>query len=252
MWFDSHSHLYELKEESQAALQRASEAGVTGVLVVGVDPATSERALELARHDGVWAGAAFHPSEVKGWKDEWAEDVSVFLEEDNVVAVGETGIDLYWDDTYLDDQRAAFDAHIALAKRYDKALVIHTRNSLHETLQILSSAGPPDRLVFHCWSGDRMQLRRALDLGAYISFAGNVSFKNAQDLREVAREVPSERLLIETDTPFLTPAPHRGTRNEPAYVVLVGTALAEARREDVEDVARLTTANAYRLFGLEA
>jgi TatD DNase family protein len=252
MWFDSHCHLYELRDEAQAAMERAAEAGVTGILVVGVDPSTSETALELARGDGVWAGAAYHPSEVKGWKDEWADDVAALLEDDDIVAVGETGIDLYWDDTYLDDQKAAFEAHIALAKRHDKALVIHTRNSLDEALEILGSVGPPDRVVFHCWSGESEHLRRALDLGAYISFAGNVSFKNAQNLREAARDVPTGRLLIETDTPFLTPVPLRGTRNEPAYVVFVGAALAEARGEEVEDVARLTTANARLRLGLEA
>jgi TatD DNase family protein len=250
MWFDTHCHLYDLADDV-AALERARRAGVAGILVVGVDPPTNEKALRLAGVEGVWAGAAFHPSAVKGWKEEWITEIETFLSREKVVAVGETGIDLYWDDSYFDDQVAAFEAHVDLAKKYEKALVIHTRNSLNETLEILERVGPPERPIFHCWSGDPDQVRRAVDIGAFISFAGNVSFKSAQGLREAACEVPRDRLLVETDSPFLTPVPHRGKTNEPAYVALVGAVVAEARGVEPDEVARLTTSNAHRAFGLE-
>jgi TatD DNase family protein len=128
--------------------------------------------------------------------------------------------------------------------------VIHTRASVTAALDALTDAGAPSRLVFHCWSGDRDELRRALNLGAYVSFAGNVSFKNAANLRAAAAEVPASRLLVETDAPFLTPVPHRGRRNEPAYVPLVGRGIAAARGESVEEVEAHTYLAACELFGL--
>jgi len=253
MWFDSHSHISEAGDQAalDALVGRARDVGVNDIAVLGTDVGSSTRAIEAAQLDGVWAGAAFHPTAVKGWEDRWAEEIDALLGDDNVVAVGESGIDLYWDKSYLADQQAAFSAHIALAKKHDKALVIHTRDSLDEALAQLESETPPGKLVFHCWSGDETQMRRALDLGSFISFAGNVTFKNAENLREAAALVPDDRLLVETDSPYLAPVPKRGRENEPAYVVYVGAAIAEVRGEAVERVADATTANARRLFGLE-
>ena len=250
MWFDTHCHLYDL-EDPDGAVARARTAGVTNMVVLGVDPAQSARAIELTREEGVWAGAAYHPTSAKGWQDEWADEIDELLKNDSVVAVGETGIDLYWDTSYFDDQVNAFKKHIDLAKEHDKTLVIHTRDSIDETTAILEEIGPPNRLIFHCWSGSEPQAERAMALGSMISFAGNVSFKSAADLRAVARTIPPERLLIETDSPYLTPVPHRGRPNEPAYVVHVGAALAEARGQKPEEVAEITTSNAVRLFGLD-
>ena len=250
MWFDTHCHLYDL-DDPEGAVQRAHEAGVGDIVVLGVDAAESQRALDLTRLPGVWAGAAFHPTSVKGWDDSWANDIDALLREDRVVAVGETGIDLHWDTSYLDDQTSAFRKHIELSKTHDKALVIHTRNSFVEAAEILEEAGPPAKLVFHCWSSGPEDAARALALGSMISFAGNVSFKSAGDLREVAKRIPTDRLLVETDSPYLAPVPHRGRPNEPAYVVNVGAAVAEARGEAAEALANTTTENARRLFGLD-
>jgi TatD DNase family protein len=165
-----------------------------------------------------------------------------------VRAVGETGLDFYRDWVEPDVQRRAFRDHIALAKRFDKALVIHTRDSIDGVLDELEAAGPPQRLVFHCWSGGDDALRRALALGSYVSFAGNVSFRSAEALRSAAAQVPPDRLLVETDSPYLAPVPHRGKPNEPALVTHVGEAVAAARGEEVETVARVTTANARTLL----
>jgi TatD DNase family protein len=253
VWFDSHCHISDIEDQDELAsvLGRALEAGVTDMVVLGTDVGSSKRSIAIAGRNGIWAGAAFHPTSVAGWDDAWAKEIDELLDDPAVVAVGETGIDLYWDRTYLQDQEAAFRAHISLAKKHDKALVIHTRDSVDEALAVLEDETPPSRLVFHCWSGDLEQMGRALELGSYVSFAGNVSFKSAGDLRVAARAAPADRLLVETDSPYLAPVPKRGRKNEPAFVAFVGAAIAEARGEAVEQVAATTTANARRLFGLD-
>lgn len=257
MWFDSHCHLYEFDDPEGAVdpldevLRRAESEGVKDILVPGTDAASSEHAVRLAQHPGVWAGAAFHPTSAKGWEESWAEDIDRLLELDEVRAVGETGLDHYWDTSFNEDQENAFLAHLRLAKKHDKALVIHTRDSLDAVLDILERTGAPGRTIFHCWSGDKdHQLDRALALGAFVSFAGNVSFKNAPNLREAAVRVPADRLLIETDAPYLAPVPKRGKTNEPSFLVHVGVAVAEARGADTQEIARVTTANARSIFGL--
>lgn len=250
MWFDSHCHLFAC-DDPKGAAERARRAGVSGCLIAGIDAATSRHAAELAESTGWWASAGIHPSEMKGWRDEAMDELLPLFARPRVAAVGETGIDLYWDRSFLDDQLAGFAAHVRLAKELDRALVIHTRASVEVALDLLERAGPPERLVFHCWSGNSDALRRALKLGAFVSFAGNVSYKGAGDLRALVRAVPGERLLVETDAPYLAPVPKRGRPNEPAYVVHVGEAVAQARGEDVEVVAATTSANARALLGLE-
>jgi TatD DNase family protein len=251
VWFDSHCHLFlcEGREPANALVDRALAAGVDDMLVAGIDAASSRRALELADLDGVHAAAGIHPNESAGWEASWIEEVSDLLD-GGAVAVGESGLDFYRDAASPDDQRAAFAAHIQLARERDRALIIHTRASADAALRMLEELSPPARLVFHCWSGDERQLERALELGACVSFAGNVSFDNAGDLRTVAARVPGDRLLVETDSPFLAPAPYRGRPNEPALVALVGAALARARGDPEEAVASATSANARRLIGL--
>jgi TatD DNase family protein len=252
MWFDSHCHLHLCETGTPSQLvEAAAAAGVEGMVTIGIDVASSLRALELASDQRVFAAVGLHPNSA----DEWGPETEARLEElvsaDRVVAVGETGLDFYRDHVTPEQQRPVFEAHIDLAKRHDKALVIHTRSSIDAAMEVLASVGPPDRFVFHCWSGDRDQLARALEMGATISFAGNVSFKNAQDLRDAAMAVPADRLLVETDSPYLTPVPHRGEPNEPSHVALVGEAVAIARGQDVGTLARSTTANARRFFGID-
>lgn len=250
MWFDSHCHLFDVPGDPADAVRRAAGAGVANMLVCGTDPPTSERAAELAGLPGVWAAAGLHPTSAREWTDDVASEIESLLCRDRVVAVGESGLDMYWDTSFLDVQQRVFEAHVAWAKEHDKALVIHTRSSVDEALATLERVSPPDRLVFHCWSGDRMQMERALELGSFVSFAGNVTFKNAASLRELAALVPEDRLLVETDSPYLAPVPQRGKPNEPANVVLVGTAVAEARGEAVDAVAEATTRNAHRLLAI--
>ncbi|MGH2699666.1 MAG: TatD family hydrolase [Actinomycetota bacterium] len=254
MWFDSHCHLHLCEEKTSLddLLNRARSSGVEQIVAVGIEVDSSERALAIARaNEGVYASAGVHPNEATTWNERARAHVDELLSHDEVVAVGETGLDFYRDRTPHEQQRSAFRAHIELAKRHHKTLVIHTRESITAAIEELERATPPERLIFHCWSGDADELTRALTLGAHVSFAGNVSFKSAENLRAVARLVPGDRLLVETDSPFLAPVPHRGRANEPALAAAVGKAVAEARGEDTAEVARVTTANARRIFGLQ-
>jgi TatD DNase family protein len=251
VWFDSHCHLH-LCESARPdqIVEAASAAGVDAMLTVGIDVSSSREAVALASDQRVFAAVGLHPNAAEEWNDEVELTLRELLARDRVVAVGESGLDFYRDSASADAQQRAFTRHIVLAKEMAKALVIHTRDSLDAALDVLEKEAPPERFVFHCWSGDRRQLTRALELGAYVSFAGNVSFKSAQNLRDAAGVVPEERLLVETDAPYLTPVPFRGRPNEPSRVVLVGEAVAGARGTDAGAVARLTASNARRLLAL--
>lgn len=252
MWFDSHCHLHICEEDSPVAdlLTEAREAGVTEMLTVGFDEESNPRAVELAKEEGVYASVGIHPNSATGWDDSVAHGFEGFLSSPDVVAIGETGLDFYRDDAPRADQERAFVAHIELAKKHDKALVIHTRDSLPDALDVLEDKTPPSRFVLHCWSGSLADLDRVVEMDGYVSFAGNVSFKNASSLRDVLPSVPQDRLLIETDSPYLTPVPFRGKRNSPAKVVHVGEAVAQTLGCAPEEVARITTANARRFFAL--
>lgn len=252
-WFDSHCHLHICEEdvEVQALLEDAARAGVTTMLTVGIDPASNRRSIELARAANVWAAVGIHPNSSQGWDTAMLHDLRELATSDEVVAIGESGLDFYRDNATPEDQARAFSAHIALAKDLDKALVIHTRSSMPEALTQLETEGAPDRFIFHCWSGDEADLERARALGAYVSFAGNVSFKSAGALRDAVPLVPEDRLLVETDSPYLTPEPHRGKPNSPAKVVHVGEAVAAVLEVPIEEMAARTAANARRVFGLE-
>jgi TatD DNase family protein len=253
MWFDSHCHLQICSEDRpiEELLDGTRRAGLKGMVTVGIDIASSRRVVELADGDHVWASVGIHPNSADQLSDASLADLEELVVDPHVVAVGESGLDFYRDEAPPERQRDAFAAHMSMAKDHDVALIIHTRASVGAALDFLEKQGPPDRFVFHCWSGDGSELRRAIDLGAYVSFAGNVTFKNAPDLRERAAEVPADRLLVETDAPFLAPVPNRGRPNEPAWVGLVGTAVAEARGEDPSTVARTTERNSRTFFALD-
>ena len=251
MWFDSHCHLHLCEENGSLdeVVGRARAAGVTNMLTVGIDIPSSRRSVEIASAFGLKAAVGVHPNSSTEWDDTAESELRELLSSDVVGAVGETGLDFYRDFAPADMQRDAFVAHIELARSFNKALVIHTRDSMSEALDVLVDVGPPERLVFHCWSGDDAQLARALEIGSYVSFAGNVSFKSADNLRTSAVAVPDERLLVETDSPYLSPEPHRGKPNEPRQVSFVGLAVAQARDVHVQALADQTYRNATALFG---
>ena len=248
-WVDSHCHLQSLEGGADPALERARASGVAWVVCVGTDLASTRAAVDLAaRHPDVVATAGLHPHDASRFGEEWPT-LADLARAPEVVAVGETGFDFYYRHSPADEQERAFHAHIALAQELDRALVIHTRDAWDDTFRVLTDAGVPERTVFHCFTGGPDEARRALDLGAWVSFSGIVSFKNADDVRAAAAVTPLERVLVETDAPYLAPVPHRGRANEPSWVVDVGAALAAATGRDAREVAEATHENAAAVFG---
>ncbi|MCU1457176.1 MAG: hydrolase, TatD family [Actinomycetia bacterium] len=241
-WADSHCHLTGLDESADDVIDRARAVGVEVMVCVGTDLASSRDAVALAqRQPEVFAAVGLHPHDASRWESEGAE-LEGLLGESGVVAVGECGLDYYYGHSPADAQQAAFRAQIRLALDRDLPLVIHTRDAWPETFVILRDVGVPRRTIFHCFTGDADVAREALDLGAYLSFSGIVSFKNAADLREAAAIAPLDRVLVETDTPYLAPVPHRGRENRPEFLPDVGAALAAAMGRSVDEVARATLA----------
>ena len=249
-WVDSHCHLDSL-EDVDGALRRARAAGVEEMVTVGTDLETSRRCIEAAASTpGVWATVGIHPHDAKGFGDAELDEVVRLAAAPKVVAIGEVGLDYYRDLSPREDQHRAFRAQIRAAKELGKALVLHVRDALSDVFGVLAEEGPPERLVFHCFSGGADEARRAIELGGHVSFAGNVSYKSAEMLREAARAAPLDRLLVETDSPYLAPVPHRGKPNEPAFVVAVGAALASAIGCPVDEIGEATAANARGVFRL--
>jgi TatD DNase family protein len=249
-WVDSHCHLPSLSGGAEAALDRARAAGVERVVCVGTDLASSQASVEVAaRHVDVVPTVGLHPHDASKLDEEW-DDLVVLASTPAVVAIGETGFDFYYLHSSADEQEAAFRAQIGLAHQLGLALVIHTRDAWDDTFRVLDDAGAPERTVFHCFTGGPDEARHALSLGAYISFSGIVSFKNAGDVRAAAMVTPIDRMLVETDAPYLAPVPHRGRENEPAWVADVGAALAAATGRAQRDIATATLINTETVFQL--
>lgn len=250
-WTDDHCHLDLGADGDTAAAAEAvadaRAAGVERLITVGTDLASSADAIALARaHDGVWATVGLHPHDARNGLD----GLEALLGAPEVVAVGECGLDYHYDHSPRPQQRDAFAAQVALAHAHDLALVVHTREAWDDTFAILAAEGVPERTVIHCFTGGPDEARRCLDLGAHLSFSGIVTFKGAPEVREAATLCPADRTLVETDSPFLAPVPHRGRPNRPALVPLVGAAVAEAQGREVADVARTTWAVAARVYRL--
>lgn len=251
MLVDSHCHLDfpDLIENETAVLERMAENGVTHALCVSVKLETLPAVIGLAeRHANLYASVGVHPDNADCDEPDEARLLELATHP-KVVAIGETGLDYYWHKDSPEWQRERFRTHIRAARRCAKPLIIHTRESAADTIRLMreEDAGEPGG-VMHCFTETREVAEQALDLGFYISFSGIVSFKNAEALRDVARFVPTDRLLVETDSPYLAPMPFRGKTNQPAYVRHVAQAVADARGEGLAAVAEATTRNFFRLF----
>ena len=248
-WTDDHCHLPEDLDLAAELIAEAAAAGVARFITVGTDVEASRRAVAIAAANPgvVWATAGIHPHDAK---DGGVDVVEELLADPHVVAVGECGFDFHYDHSARNVQHDVFVAQIALAHAHDKALVIHTREAWDATFEVLASEGVPERTVLHCFTGGADEARRCLDLGAYLSFSGIVTFQSAGDVREAAALCPLDRLLVETDAPFLTPVPHRGKPNRPALVTLVGEAVAAAKGIALEAVAEATWDNASDVYGV--
>ena len=254
MLIDTHCHLDDpaYDADRDAVLARAAAAGVASVVTIGTDLATSRRAVELTRaFPQVSAAVGIHPHDAGQWTAEAVAALEALAQEPKVVAIGEVGLDYARDLAPRDRQRAAFREALQLAHRRRLPVVIHCRDAWDDCFAIVREVlQPPVRGVLHCFTGGPAELTTALDLGLTIAFAGNLTFKNADPLRAVARQVPIERTVLETDAPYLAPQSHRGQRNEPAYVAETAQVLAGLKSLGSEDVARITTVNAHALFGV--
>jgi TatD DNase family protein len=248
---DSHCHLDLMQVLVADALAAARAVGVRRVVTVGYDVDSSRWCAQAAAdHEGVSAAVAVHPNSAHRADETAYAEIARLAVLPQVRAVGETGLDHYRSGAERwPGQEESFRRHIALAKQTGKALVVHDREAHDDVLRVLAEEGAPDRTVFHCFSGDAAMAKVCTNRGYVLSFAGNVTFKNAQDLRAAAAVVPLDLLLVETDAPFLTPVPFRGRANAPALVPLTVRAVAEMQRRDVAEVVTAVTATAERVFG---
>lgn len=246
-WFDSHCHVHDprIPGGTAAAIADATTAGVRGMITVGCDRATSQAAIDVAAsHQNVWATVGLHPHDAVCGVDSIVD----LLDADRVVAVGEAGLDYYYDHSPRDVQRAAFAAQIQLAHERGLPLVIHSRDAWDDTFDVLDAERVPERTIFHCFTGGPEEARRCVDIGAFVSFSGIVTFKNAAAIQDAAREVPAGRVLVETDAPYLAPVPHRGQPNRPAWVPFVGSFVAGLRGVAPESLAEVVAANMGAAF----
>ncbi|BBY19778.1 hypothetical protein MLIT_53700 [Mycolicibacterium litorale] len=257
---DAHTHLDACgvrdADDVRAALDRAGAVGVRAVVTIADDLAAARWATQAAEWDDrVYAAVALHPTRADALTDDARAELERLAAHPRVVAVGETGMDLYWPGKLdgcaePDAQREAFAWHIDLAKRTGKPLMIHNRDADAAVLDVLAAEGAPDTVIFHCFSSDAQMARTCIEAGWLLSLAGTVSFKNAHALREAARLIPGELLLVETDAPFLTPHPYRGAPNEPYCLPYTVRALAEVRGRPAEELAQQTADNAIRAYWL--
>ena len=260
--FDTHCHLdfESFHEDAAEVVARAAEAGVTRIIVPGLDLDNASAVLALAeRFPGVYAAVGVHPNSAAGWRDEWVDALRELAQHDKVVAIGEIGLDYYWDKTPPETQHRALTAQLELSVELGLPVIIHNRDASEDVVRLLTAVAQESRKekrdaekrgVLHSFSADWATAEAALGLGFYLGFTGPLTYKKADELRASAARVPLDRVLIETDAPFLAPHPFRGKRNEPAHVRLVAERLAQVRGLSLAEVAAATTANALELFRL--
>ncbi|MCK6455663.1 MAG: TatD family hydrolase [Phycisphaerae bacterium] len=253
MWIDSHCHLTspELAADLDGVFDRAARAGVRHVITVATMPDDARRALSIARErPAVSVALGVHPHEAERVPPDWAEQCLALSRDPGVVAIGEMGLDYHYDFASRESQRGVFERQVALAIECDKPIVIHCREAQADTLAVLDAFPAARRVVFHCFTGTLDEARAVLDRGYHVSFTGVVTFRNAAALRDVARAVPDDRFMIETDAPYLSPEPVRHRRpNEPAHVVHTARVLAELRGQSEIEFARRVLANTNAFFG---
>jgi TatD DNase family protein len=254
MLFDTHAHLNadQFSEDLEEVIKRAKEVGVSNIVIVGFDRPTITKAMELVEtYDFMYASIGWHPVDAIDMKDEdlaWIEDLA---SHPKVVALGEMGLDYYWDKSPKEVQKEVFRKQIALAKKVKLPIVIHNRDATQDIVDILREENAQEvGGIMHCFSGSPETAKECVDMNFYISLGGPVTFKNAKKPKEVAEQIPMNRLLIETDCPYLAPHPNRGKRNEPSYVKLVAEEIAQLKGISYEEVARITTENAKKVFGI--
>jgi TatD DNase family protein len=254
MLFDTHVHLNadQYKDDLEEVIERAQSAGVEYMVVVGFDRETIQKAMEITeKYDFIYASVGWHPVDAVDMKPEDLEWIQELASHPKVVALGEMGLDYYWDKSPKDVQQEVFRQQIRLARKVNLPIIIHNRDATEDVVRILKEEKVEEvGGIMHCFTGSLEVAKQCMDMNMYISFGGPVTFKNAKKPKEVAVQIPLDKLLIETDCPYLTPHPYRGKRNEPSYVSYVAEQIAELKEMDYEELARKTTENAKKLFGI--
>ena len=252
MLFDTHAHLNaeQYNEDLEQVIERAKSEKVEKIVVVGFDRPTITRAMELIEaYDFIYAAIGWHPVDAIDMTDEDLDWIKKLSEHQKVVAIGEMGLDYYWDKSPKDVQKEVFRRQIALAKEVNLPIIIHNRDATEDVVTILKEEGAAEvGGIMHCFTGSLETAKACMEMNFYISFGGPVTFKNAKKTKEVVKDIPSDRILIETDCPYLTPTPFRGKRNEPSYVKYIAEQIAELREMSFEELAELTTENAKKVF----
>ncbi|MDA3860180.1 MAG: YchF/TatD family DNA exonuclease [Melioribacteraceae bacterium] len=254
MFIDSHTHLFlkNFDEDRDEVIKNALDSGVKYMLVPGTDIETSKQAIALAeKYESVYAAVGVHPHDTKDWDDTWIDEIRELAKHKKVVAIGEIGLDYFYDFSPKNKQHQAFDKQIQLALELDLPVIIHNRDSNDDIMEFARKYKDTSlKAQYHCFAGTVENARELVEMGHYISFTGNITFKNADSIREVLSKVSVENILLETDSPFLTPVPHRGKRNESKHIPLIAEVVAETHHLRIEDVARTTSWNAFKLFGI--
>ncbi|AJQ25845.1 TatD family hydrolase [Pelosinus fermentans] len=253
MLFDSHAHIDDEKFDidREEVIQRAIDNGVTGIINVGASMESSARSIALAeKYEGIYAAVGIHPHDAKDALDTDYEQLVRWTALDKVVAIGEIGLDYYYDFSPREVQRSVFIHQLDVARQTNIPFIIHDRDAHGDLLEILKKEAKGLKGVLHCFSGSLEMANEVIKMGLYISIAGPVTFKNAAKLPEIVTKVPLEYLLVETDSPYLTPQPYRGKRNEPAYVKLVAEQVANLRGIEMDVLAKATSENVKELFGI--
>jgi TatD DNase family protein len=254
-WIDSHAHLdFDRFDDDRAeVIARAQERGVKKMISIGTHISSTLRAIKLAERypQVIYATAGFHPLYMDDDHDHGWSQLEILIQHPSVVGVGETGLDYYYDKTPPAQQRQSFREHLKLSNRFQKPIVIHIRDAFDDAYRIIEEEGVTAGGVVHCFTGGVKECQRALELGLYISISGIATFKSAKALRQAVPLIPKDRLLLETDAPFLAPTPHRGNRNEPSYVVDTASCVAQLRETELAQLAHETYDNTLMLFNLD-
>ena len=254
MFIDSHAHLFlpNFKDDIDEVIEKAKEAGIKYIIVPATDIETAKQTLELTKkYDMIYGAAGVHPHDTKDWDSSFISQIEELAKNEKVVAIGEIGLDYYYDFSPKEKQIEAFKAQIELAIKLNMPIIVHNRESDEDIMNIIRSyKGSGLKGQFHCYNGSKEDAKELIKLGHFISFTGNITFKKADTLRETLKSIPARYLLTETDSPFMTPVPHRGKRNEPVHVKLVAEKIAEVHNIRIEDVNRIAEYNTYRLFGI--
>lgn len=252
-FFESHAHLYfeDFDTDRQELIEQLLSSDIEGILNAGVDLATSEQCITLAdKYDRIYAACGFHPNDVAEHDIKDLEILKTLIQHPKVVAIGETGIDLYRDRAPVDIQRKFFIRQLEIALENDIPVIVHSRSAEEQTLDVIDQVSPKYNGVFHCYAGGIDTAFKLIEKGFYISFTGNITYKN-NDRERVVKEIPLESVLLETDSPFLTPVPFRGKRNDPGKLKFIAEKIAQIKEITVQEVARITTENSKKLFKIK-